>query len=189
MKRTAILMFFLFLLFLAACSDRGVIPRAKMAEINADLFLVDEWFSQNQRYAAATDTSLVYEQVFQKYGYTGEDYVRSLDYYMLDSDRYIKVVKKSRQILEQRKNSVVKLILADDSERRAGFVLDSLIEALPPVGYFPYITDTTEILIVDSLGNVEIMTDTVFFMNDTTKYVFLPEIADSLKIKRSVTEL
>ena len=178
----------------ASCSGKGIIPRSDMAEITADLFMVDQWFEQNQRYARMTDTSLVYAEVFEKYGYTGDDYLKSLDYYMLDSDRYVKVVKKSRSILEKRLKAVNDSILADDSERKSGFILDSIISSLPPIGYFHLLSDTTDLLSVDSLGGISILTDTLFSARDTAGYVFCPAYMDSmarelLKAARDTSEV
>ena len=179
---------------LASCSGKGIIPRSDMAEITADLFMVDQWFEQNQRYARMTDTSLVYAEVFEKYGYTGDDYLKSLDYYMLDSDRYVKVVKKSRSILEKRLKAVNDSILADDSERKSEFILDSIISSLPPIGYFHLLSDTTDLLSVDSLGGISILTDTLFSARDTAGYVFCPAYMDSmarelLKAARDTSEV
>lgn len=194
MRRPVYAILALAVFVLASCSGKGIIPRSDMAQITADLFMVDQWFEQNQRYARMTDTSLVYAEVFEKYGYTGEDYLKSLDYYMLDSDRYVKVVKKSRSILEKRLKAVNDSILADDSERKSGFILDSIISSLPPIGYFHLLSDTTDLLSVDSLGGISILTDTLFSARDTAGYVFCPAYMDSmarelLKAARDTSEV
>ncbi len=194
MRRPVYAILALAVFVLASCSGKGIIPRSDMAEITADLFMVDQWFEQNQRYARMTDTSLVYAEVFEKYGYTGDDYLKSLDYYMLDSDRYVKVVKKSRSILEKRLKAVNDSILADDSERKSGFILDSIISSLPPIGYFHLLSDTTDLLSVDSLGGISILTDTLFSARDTAGYVFCPAYMDSmarelLKAARDTSEV
>ena len=194
MRRPVYAILALAVFVLASCSGKGIIPRSDMAEITADLFMVDQWFEQNQRYARMTDTSLVYAEVFEKYGYTGDDYLKSLDYYMLDSDRYVKVVKKSRSILEKRLKAVNDSILADDSERKSGFILDSIISSLPPIGYFHLLSDTTDLLSVDSLGGISILTDTLFSARDTAGYVFCPADMDSmarelLKAARDTSEV
>lgn len=179
-KMFAILLSLIMLSVLAACSGRGIISKKKMAEINAELFLVDEWLLRNQRYGGMADTSFVYAGVFEKYGCTGEDYMRSLDYYMLDADRYVKILKKSRSILEKREKEVIALMLRDDSERRADFILDSIIRSLPPVGYLPHFTDSIGILSVDSLGGIHIVTDSVFVLEDTMKYILNDHLNDLL---------
>lgn len=194
MRRPVYAILALAVFVLASCNGKGIIPRSDMAEITADLFMVDQWFEQNQRYARMTDTSLVYAEVFEKYGYTGDDYLKSLDYYMLDSDRYVKVVKKSRSILEKRLKAVNDSILADDSERKSGFILDSIISSLPPIGYFHLLSDTTDLLSVDSLGGISILTDTLFSARDTAGYVFCPAYMDSmarelLKAARDTSEV
>ena len=106
--------------------------------------------------------------------------MRSLDYYMLDADRYVKILKKSRSILEKREKEVIALMLRDDSERRADFILDSIIRSLPPVGYLPRFTDSIGILSVDSLGGIHIVTDSVFVLEDTMKYILNDHLNDLL---------
>lgn len=80
-----------------------VIPRDKMARIYAEIFLLDEQIDNQRQWRRMADTSKVYEAVFEKYGYTAEDYRRSQEKYILDADRYTRILKKSVKILEKEK--------------------------------------------------------------------------------------
>lgn len=87
----------------AACGRKGkVIPRGKMAEIYAMMFVVDERISSDANTRRMADTLLVYEPVFEKFGYTADDYRRSMAYYIKDPDRYARILKESVVILEDR---------------------------------------------------------------------------------------
>ena len=82
-------------LCVAACS-RGpkVIPRSKMEKIYTDMLLADQWFALNTNNRIAIDTTLFYEPIFRKYGYTTDDFRVSVEYYMRDPLRFSKMMKK-----------------------------------------------------------------------------------------------
>ena len=90
--------------FLAGCSCRGpkVIPRGKMAEIYADMLVADQWVLGNPGIRTKADTSLVYEPIFNSYGYTTEDYRASVGYYMKDPERYSRILRSTTEILDER---------------------------------------------------------------------------------------
>ena len=82
-------------LCVAACS-RGpkVIPRSKMEKIYTDMLLADQWFALNTNNRIAIDTTLFYEPIFRKYGYTTDDFRVSVEYYMRDPLRFSRMMKK-----------------------------------------------------------------------------------------------
>ena len=82
-------------LFVAACS-RGprIIPRSKMEKIYTDMLMADQWLSYNLDVRVAADTSLFYEPIFRKYGYTTDDFRASVEYYMRDPLRLSRMLKK-----------------------------------------------------------------------------------------------
>ena len=92
-------------LLLAAClcscgRDGKVIPRNKMARIYAEMFLADAWLMTAPPEAGnKADTMAFYEPIFEEYGYTIEDYWTSVSHYLLDPDRFSRIVKKSNAML------------------------------------------------------------------------------------------
>lgn len=91
---------------LAAClcscgSGEGkVIPRNKLARIYAEMFLADAWLMNAEPESRfKTDTAAFYEPIFEEYGYTVEDYWASVSHYLLDPDRFSRIVKKSNDML------------------------------------------------------------------------------------------
>ena len=143
------------ILTLASCiggKDR-VIPRAKLAQIYAEMFITDQWISGTQSVRRQADTSLVYEPILAKYGYTSADYRRSVDKYMDDPERYGRILRTTGQILDKK--------LAELHQKEAELArlkelqahLDSLrFEADFHVEeFFPYLFDEPYVHYYDSL--------------------------------------
>ncbi len=86
-----------------SCRKEGkIIPKGKMSEIYADMFVADQWLSQNYRAARVADTTFVYEAVFSKYGYDMDDYRASVDHYIEDPERFARILRKTITILDDR---------------------------------------------------------------------------------------
>ena len=71
-----------------------------MAEIYAEMLMADQWIIENSRTRTQADTSLVYEPIFQSYGYDTEDYRASVAYYMKDPERYSRILRTTAEILD-----------------------------------------------------------------------------------------
>lgn len=96
-----------------------VIPRGDLAQIYAEMLVMDQWILSTYRVRQQADTSLVYEPIFQKYGYTTEDYRKSVAYYMEDPERYSRILRHTTEILNDR---VVELkLLREEMLRKEKF--------------------------------------------------------------------
>ncbi len=91
-------------LMLSSCSkDEGrVIPRKKLAKIYAEMLVMDQWIVSTSGMRTVADTSLVYEPIFEKYGYTAKDYRRSVDKYMDNPERYSRILRTTVEILDEK---------------------------------------------------------------------------------------
>lgn len=100
------------ILLSSACKKEGgrVIPRTKMSQIYAEMLLVDQWTVLHSINSRQTDTSLVYEPIFNRFGYTTEDYRASVAYYMKTSDRYARILKSTSDILTKKQRELDRLI-------------------------------------------------------------------------------
>lgn len=135
-----------------SCSHRAkVIPRAKFAEVYADLFLGDVWMTFNPDVKAKADTSRFYEYVLNSRGYTTEDYLRSVDYYMNDPDRYAKILKQTRAILDREERAIRKAAQAEADKEEMFLKIQS---------YNP------DFLLYDTLFEEEVIPDTIFIKTD-----------------------
>lgn len=88
----------------ASCSkDRAdVIPRSKMAAIYAEMLMTDQWINARTDVRRIADTSLVYEPILQKYGYSHKDYLKTVDKYMDDPERFSRILRTSGDIIDER---------------------------------------------------------------------------------------
>lgn len=99
---------FVILLLLAAivlapsCRRNGprVIPRGKLAKIYAEMFVTDQWIQNTPKLRSIADTSLVYEPILEKYGYTSEDYQHSVQHYMDDPERFSRILRTTGEIID-----------------------------------------------------------------------------------------
>ena len=89
-------------LFLTSCRKDGaeVIPRKDMAEIYAEMLMTDQWILMTPSVRLIADTSLVYAPILERYGYDQDDYVKSVDHYMDDPERFSKIFRETGRILE-----------------------------------------------------------------------------------------
>lgn len=204
-----ILMLMACALFLISCSDRGgrVIPRAKLAEIYAEMFVTDQWVLSTPSVRRLADTSLVYEPILEKYGYTSEDYRKSVDRYMDDPERFSRILRSSVGILDKRL-AVLNEIKEELDHQKA---LEKLLEQLryesdfKAEEFFPYLFDEPYVHYYDSLSvepdsvlmvyrlkNIE-RTDTIFdgvriIVCDSLNVADTLNVIDTLQVEQKISE-
>lgn len=99
------------------CGRKGkVIPRAKMAEIYADMFIADQWIRDNPDCRKEADTTLFFEAIFQKYGYTKKDYEASVAEYVKDPTKFAKIFNKAVDIMNKQRDAT--LAIPDSLQHR-----------------------------------------------------------------------
>ena len=88
----------------ASCGkdEAEVIPRKKMAQIYAEMLMTDQWISNTPGMRMIADTSLVYEPILERYGYDHLDYLKSVDHYMNDPERFSRILRTSGELLGKR---------------------------------------------------------------------------------------
>lgn len=105
--------YFLFLTLLmallASCKQEDVIPEEDMKKILYDLYFLDGYVQDTPDVLFQADSVFVYEPVFNKYGYTGEDMVKALKYYISDVEVYIAIVKDVRTMLAETEEKLASL--------------------------------------------------------------------------------
>lgn len=131
-----------------------VIPRSKLAEIYAEMLVTDQWIITNPGNRRQADTSLVYEPILQKYGYTSADYRKSVDVYLNDPERFGRILRSAGEILDKK--------LAALKERKEEIIRAEALKALREAmkidvdvdieTYFPYLADEPYVHYFDSLS-------------------------------------
>ena len=133
--------------------EEKVIPRSKLARIYAEMFLTDQWITNNPGMRQIADTSLVYEPILEKDGYTSADYRRTVDVYMDDPERFSRILRTTGEILNEK--------LADLKRRQAQLEHEKALEKLRESrriksdfraeDFFPYLFDEPYVHYYDSL--------------------------------------
>ena len=100
----------LVLLVAVACQRTRIIPKDTLADIYTDMFLADQKVREQNIPPSQMDTMLVYEAVFEKYGYDTDDYLNSVRFYLKDPERFAKVFESVAKRLEGEVNALDKII-------------------------------------------------------------------------------
>lgn len=100
----------LVLLAVAACQRSRIIPKDTLVDIYTDMFIADQMVREENIPRVQMDTLLLYEAVFQKYGYNTDDYLNSVRYYLKDPERFAKVFDNVAKRLEGEVDALEKII-------------------------------------------------------------------------------
>jgi len=197
MKRGCIYLVLILSAFLSSCGKKGkVIPRSKMSMIYAEMFITDQRVSQDREARRMADTMFVYVPIFEKYGYTVEDYRASMAYYIQDPDRYARILRNSASIIEADIKSLKKekeLIEAMEKlqDEVSAFNPDR-IYCLTGLGNPDVFTEDSLHFYVDSTGGVVYFDvrkwmDTAFFGPEMhLKIIDTLDVADSVSVGDAV---
>ena len=93
---------------LSSCRDSRVIDEEDMAKIYAEMLMTDQWIRENPEVKNLADTTLVYEPILKKYGYTSENYRYSVNYYLDRPKDFAEIMKMTTKILDARKSELLK---------------------------------------------------------------------------------
>lgn len=152
--------------------EAEVIPRGKMAEIYAEMLMTDQWINSTPGMRMIADTSLVYEPILEKYGYDNLDYLKSVDYYMNDPERFSRILRSSGELLSRHIKELKKRQKQLEMEQDA---LDKVLKYQTDYSfeeYFPYFSDEPYVHYYDSV---------TFEMDSCKVYRLIPvETADTL---------
>lgn len=163
--------------------DGKVIPRKKLAKIYADMFMADQWIQQNYTVSKVADTSQVYKAIFEDYGYSSDDYRKSVAYYIQDPDRFARILRQTVSILDERISDDKAELRKMKSEESAKtdityrfdfdriWIFDNGFPRLADRDSLDYFTDKGEYFILDLKHLVEPLEydSSVYFPQDSLK--------------------
>lgn len=98
----------------SACRGPRVIPKDTLTDIYVDMLMADQYVREENIPRTQLDTTLVYEAVFEKYGYDTDDYLNSVRYYLKDPERFAKVFEDVAKRLEGEVEALDKIIEHQD---------------------------------------------------------------------------
>jgi hypothetical protein len=90
----------LVLLAAAACQGPRIIPKGTLTDIYEDMFLADQMVREENMQREDLDSLLLYEAVFEKYGYDTDDYLYTVRHNLRDPERFSKVFEAVAKRLE-----------------------------------------------------------------------------------------
>ena len=93
-----------------------------MTRIYIDMFVADQWLRDHLDARKAADTTLFFDPIFQRYGYSFEDYDKSVQYYLDHPDKYAKILSEASDRLQADSD---RLQAEVDADRERESVLDS----------------------------------------------------------------
>lgn len=159
-------------LAVVSCERGGrVIPVGKMERIYREMLLADQWLAENPDKGDMADTSWFYEPIFEKYGFTTEDYQKSVGYYLKDPKRYADMLERVEKDIRRELETINAEIAREDRLRHRA---DSIARALKSVKAKPF-TSFMDVFEADA------MTDRVEFVKDTFEvYRPVPVIEDTM---------
>lgn len=158
----------LVLVAVGSCRGPRRISRSDMMDIYHDMFLLDQQVRTDMQFRRHADTMLVYESVFNQYGYNTDDYLYSVEYYLMDPERFAKMLSEVSDRLKKEGQEVERQITL--VEWREGMMK---LYGMPADTTLPRQRDT-------------LFTDTLFIGRDRSKAVFFSfikaERVDTLSI-------
>lgn len=102
------------LLYTSSCTGK-LIPEKEMPQIIADIYKADRYVDSKYMLVLGTDTTRVYEAVFNHYGYTTVDYINTIDHYLSRPAKLKVMFSGAKQIIADREKIVNTLIVTIQS--------------------------------------------------------------------------
>lgn len=158
---------------LVSCSkEPGVIPKRQMEKIYHDMFLVDQWVNESENRRRQADTTWLYEPIFEKYGYTVEDYRTSVNYYLSDPKRYAEMIGRVVKTFEDESAAIYRDIRQQEKIRHRADSIAKAMKAFASEGFTNYgdlfyVNSMTDKINIEKTGKgvyspVPVVEDTVF---------------------------
>lgn len=142
---------FIAVLLCCSCRREVIIPKDKMSEIIAQLYMADQYISVYHKFSAQRDSSRLFASIIDEYGYTAEDYRRSISYYLERKDSYKSIIVAAKERLIERQrilkdkistDNFEQVLLSDTSKLKTIPVIKSLVELKKRYGTPVSATDT-----------------------------------------------
>lgn len=113
------------LAMLAGCGRRGrVIPEKKMIRLYTEMFLADQWLRDHNELRQAADTTLFFDPIFRRHGYSFADFDRSVQFYLDRPEKYAKILNRAADRIRKEGSRVGK---EADAERERRHVIEHFL--------------------------------------------------------------
>ena len=95
--------------------DSAPIPQRTMMDIYYDMFTIDQAVADTPEARSGADTLSVYGGIFARYGYSIDQYLEAVDYYLRHPEGYARMMKK----VQSRINKDIKTLEAEAARLEA----------------------------------------------------------------------
>lgn len=168
------------LVLFPSCKKEGtrVIPRSHLAKIYAEMLVTDQWIQNSSDVRRIADTSLVYEPILEKYGYTSEDYQLSVDHYMNDPERFSRILRSTSRLLDEQLKELRRrqhqMALAAKQRR------DIKAIELPELEHFVNAVESYRPL--DWADTLKIELDSVYFVHSIKRLPYTDTVYEGIRL-------
>ncbi len=114
----------------AACRGPRIIPKDTLTDIYVDMLMADQFVREENIPRKQLDSMLVYEAVFNKYGYDTDDYMNSVRYYLKDPERFAKIFEEVARRLEGEADALEKIIERQERLAQKAVVTNPRLDSL-----------------------------------------------------------
>lgn len=111
-------------LLCTSCSEKKYIPKEDMAAIVYDCILTDKYLETEMPYRAQADTTLVYLPVLEKHGYTQDQFLESLKYWLSQPKEMKEIYNLARTQMKERRE----LLQQELDENEEGAAMEKMKE-------------------------------------------------------------
>ena len=119
LRSAHIVLLLILLATLAGCGRRGrVIPEKKLMKLYTEMYLADQWLRDHPDVRKKSDTTLFFDPIFRRHGYTFEDYDRSVHFYLDRPEKYGKLLNKASERIRKESARLQKEVDAERAYRQ-----------------------------------------------------------------------
>ena len=86
---------------LSGCKDEEVIPKHDMVSLYRDFFYADGYVDTQPDLRGQTDSLYLYVPIIEKYGYTKEMFLGSVDYYLRNAEDFVEILRQVKTLIEK----------------------------------------------------------------------------------------
>lgn len=174
-------------LSLHSCGKKGVIDEDVLSQIYAEMLMTDQWINSTPGVRLIADTSLVYEPVLKKYGYTSADYRTSVEHYLKDPEEYADIMLETMSLLDKRMEELKVLKAEREKEKNR----QAFIKKMARDVNFDKSWVFVDRMKGERYGKVDSLSLVWDSLSRTYKMTFVPwaEKSDSIAVKDSLPQL
>lgn len=102
-------LFIIPLFFLFSCSSKEI-PERELPQIISEIYKVDRHIGLNYNLAVKSDTTKIYESVLGHYGYTNEQFVKSIERYLHRPEKLKRIYIKAAEIVDKEREEIAEFL-------------------------------------------------------------------------------